>query len=222
MVQLTIDEEVKRLVPPFKIGIITYTSIVISESPQMLKGRIRFYQEELALQLESNELMSYSGITEWRNTFKLLSIDPGRYRPSSEALLRRIKKSEFLPSVHSAVDLNNFFSIRHQIPFGIYDLQQLEGEISIRLGTREDRYLGINGRENNMEGKLLSSDGKGPFGSPIVDSKRSAVIESTTQALQVIYLQPSMDEEECKQLLQSVGKMFTQVHGGNYHFSIVT
>ncbi|MFV8830293.1 B3/4 domain-containing protein [Alkalihalobacterium sp. APHAB7] len=222
MVQLTIDEEVKRLVPLFKIGIITYPSIVISESPQMLKGRIRFYQEELALQLESNELMSYPGITEWRNTFKLLSIDPGRYRPSSEALLRRIKKSEFLPSVHSAVDLNNFFSIRHQIPFGIYDLLQLEGEISIRLGTREDRYLGINGRENNMEGKLLSSDGKGPFGSPIVDSKRSAVTELTTQALQLIYLQPSMDEEECKQLLHSVGKMFTQVHGGNYHCSIVT
>ncbi|MEB1805730.1 MAG: hypothetical protein LPK26_00080 [Bacillaceae bacterium] len=222
MVRLTIDEEVKRLVPRFKIGAITYPSIAISESPQMLKGRIRFYQEELALQLESNDLKSYPGISEWRNTFKLLSIDPGRYRPSSEALMRRIKKSEFLPSINSAVDLNNFFSIRHHIPFGVYDLQQLEGDIFIRLGTKEDRYLGINGRENQMEGKLLSSDEKGPFGSPIVDSKRSAVTEATTQALHLIYLQPSLDDDECDQLLHSIGKMFTQVHGGDYHCSVVT
>ncbi|WP_216830784.1 B3/B4 domain-containing protein [Alkalihalobacterium elongatum] len=222
MVQLTINEEVKSLIPQFSIGAITYHSIVVSDTPQMLKGRIRFFQEELAIQLENKELSDFQGISEWRRTFKTLGIDPGRYRPSFEALLRRIKKNDFLPSVNSAVDLNNFLSLRHQIPFGIYDLSAIGNPVFIRIGTQEDRYLGINGRENNMEGKLLSADEKGAFGSPIVDSKRSIVSEATTAALHLVYLQPSMDQDECEQLLQSVGNMFTQVHGGSFQCSIVT
>ncbi|OLO28132.1 hypothetical protein BTR23_18375 [Alkalihalophilus pseudofirmus] len=220
--QLTIADEVKKLVPQFKIGMITYQPIVVSDSPQMLKGRIRFYQEEMVLQLEDNELHQHPSIAEWRKTFKILNMDPIRYRPSSEALLRRLKKGEFLPSINSAVDINNFLSLRHQIPIGIYDLDQLNGPISIGIGTNKDYYIGINGKKNNMEGKLLSSDNKGPFGSPIVDSKRSIVTEETSQALHLIYLQPSMKESECKLLLQSVGEMFTQIHGGDFQLTIVT
>ncbi|WP_209124336.1 B3/4 domain-containing protein [Alkalihalobacillus sp. BA299] len=222
MGQLTISEEIMRRVPQFKIGVITYNSIVVSDSPQMLKGRFRLYQEEMAIQLESNDLISYTGIVEWRKAFKSLGIDPGRYRPSSEALFRRVKKNDFLPSVNSAVDVNNFLSLRHQIPFGIYDLNQLSGSITIRVGTSEDKYLGINGRVNNMEGKLLSADDQGAFGSPIVDSKRSIITEKTTSAVHIVYLQPTMNESECRQLVQSVGNMFTQIHGGNFQFSIVT
>ncbi|HEY4622559.1 MAG TPA: hypothetical protein VIH12_01805, partial [Solibacillus sp.] len=60
------------------------------------------------------------------------------------------------------------------------------------------------------------------FGSPFVDSKRTAVTEQTTDALQIFYLQPSLQIEQADQLLTSAGKMFTQISGGDYTIAVLT
>ncbi len=43
MLELTIAPTIKALIPDFKIGLITYHHIAISDSPQMLKGRLQFF-----------------------------------------------------------------------------------------------------------------------------------------------------------------------------------
>jgi DNA/RNA-binding domain of Phe-tRNA-synthetase-like protein len=42
-----------------------------------------------------------------RGLFRAAGCDPTRYRPSSEALLRRLVKGAELPAIHPLVDLNN-------------------------------------------------------------------------------------------------------------------
>ncbi|GAE36242.1 B3/B4 domain-containing protein [Halalkalibacter akibai] len=219
MVNIKIDSNIT--VPNFKMGVILYHNIAIDDSPQMLKGRLQFFQETLRMELETKELTNYEGIAEWRQIFKLLKMNPGRYRPSHEALLRRIKKGDNLPLVHSAVDLNTFFSLEYCIPLGIYDLDHIQGDVILRLGKEEDSYEGVNGRVNDMNEKLISSDNLGAFGSPIVDSTRTKVTTNTTSALQLFYLRPSMTQAEATQLLEAAGKMFTQIHGGDFEQSVV-
>src|SRR5262245_1178345 len=46
-----------------------------------------------------------------RSLFRAAGCDPTRYRPSSEALLRRLLKGEELPEIHPFVDLNNCLSV---------------------------------------------------------------------------------------------------------------
>lgn len=222
MVKLTIDNSISQISPSFKIGVIIYNDIVINESPQMLKGRLRFFQETLMVELESKPLVDYQGIKEWRELFKLFNTDPNRYRPSHEALYRRIKKGSFLPLVHSGADLNNFFSLQYVIPFGLYDLKEINGEIKIRVGQKDELYEGLNGRDNQLMNKLVSSDSIGPFGSPIVDSVRTKVTTNTTSALQLVYLRPSMEKQECEQLVKAAADMFTHVHGGESIYEVVT
>ncbi|WP_227939620.1 B3/B4 domain-containing protein [Alkalihalobacillus deserti] len=222
MVNISIDESVSSSVPQFKIGGVLYHNIVISDSPQMLKGRLQFFQETLRLELDTKEITEFEGIAEWRQTFKALGINPGRYRPSHEALIRRIKQGNPLPLVHSAVDLNTFFSLQYSIPLGIYDFDKIKGDVTLRLGNESDSYEGVNGRVNDMIGKLVSADSKGAFGSPIVDSLRTKVTAETTSALHLFYLRPSMETEETFKLVQAAGKMFTQIHGGNFIHKIVT
>lgn len=62
---------------------------------------------------------------------------------------------------------------------------------------------------------LTLSDETTPFGSPFVDSVRTAVTEETTDALQIVFLLPSMTIEESQKILESMGAMFTQIHGGD-------
>ncbi|WP_413374705.1 B3/4 domain-containing protein [Alkalihalobacillus sp. 1P02AB] len=223
MISYKIDPTLFTHIPTFKIGFITYHHIVISDSPQMLKGRLQFFQETLRVDLEEEKaLTDFSGIISWRETFKKLGISPSKYHPSSEALFRRVKKGEFLPPVHSAVDLNNFFSLKYEIPIGIYNLEQIEGNIVIRLGEESDKYFGLNGREQSMSGKLLSSDETGAFGSPIVDSEKTKTTVDTTNAIQIFYLRAEMSEEESLELLHASAKMFEQLHGGTSTVSLLS
>ncbi|ANX10971.1 hypothetical protein ABE41_003050 [Fictibacillus arsenicus] len=216
---ITISAKIKELVPQFKIGTITYHDIAISESPQMIKGRFQLFLE--SLKLEGKTAADYPGVAEYRSVFKKLGTDPSRYRPASEALLRRVLSGKDLPAINSGVDVNNFFSIRFAIPIGLYNLDKIEGDVEVRIGGVEDTYEGLNGREMNMEGKLLSADSIGAFGSPIVDSKRTMVDESVRNAMHIVYLQPSMDESEAREMLESMAKMFTQVNGGTAEIQLI-
>ena len=49
----TLSPAIKQLCPSFKMGIIQYKNIEVGDSPQMLKGRLRLFQESIYFDLES-------------------------------------------------------------------------------------------------------------------------------------------------------------------------
>ncbi len=207
-------------IPGWKIGVIRYSGITVSNSPKMLKGRLQLFQESLYFEQQDKELQDYPGIQEWRKTFKLAGTEASRYRPSVEALYRRIKKQNYLQPVNSAIDINNFFSLQYEIPLGIYDSDRISGDIIVTIGSEADEYEGINGKMNSMKNMILTRDDLGPFGSPFVDSKRTMVTEKTCNAIQFVYIRPSMSIEEAKKLTASLMGMFTSIHGGQSTFEI--
>ncbi|GEK34915.1 B3/B4 domain-containing protein [Kurthia sibirica] len=221
MTKIQLDSSLTWTVPDFKIGIIHYTKIIVGESPQMIKGRTRLYQENLFLDLQDVPVTDRAGIREWRQLWKTFGADANRYRHSTENLMRRIAKENYLEPDHSAVDLNNFFSLQYEIPVGLYDAAKIDGDITVALGDDRIGYEGLNGRYTHLKNIPYSADNSGPFGSPYVDSVRTAVTENTTEALQIFYLRPSLQEAACRQLLESAGKMFMQIHGGDYTIQLL-
>ncbi|WP_347552445.1 phenylalanine--tRNA ligase beta subunit-related protein [Pseudalkalibacillus hwajinpoensis] len=222
MTKVILSPSITTEIPEFKIGYATYHNIVVENSPQMVRGRFQFYQETMMMDLEEVNLSVYPAVTEWRSVFKKFGTDPAHYRPSSEALLRRLKKGEVLPPIHSAADINNLLSLQYKIPIGIYDLDEIEGSITIKVGNESTSYEGLNGRNMIFTNKLLSADARGPFGSPIVDSKRTAVTETTKNAIQIFYIQPSLPVNEAQKLIKSSAEMFNQIHGGQYNYDVST
>ncbi len=218
---VTIDPTLLDKIPQFKIGVIHYNKIIVSDSPQMIKGRMQLYQENLFFELQEQSVTDRPNIKEWRTLLKSVGMDVNRYRHSAESLLRRIAKQQYLTPVHTAVDLNNFFSLQYEIPVGIYDKQAIQGDIFITLGEEGTGYEGLNGRFNVLHSIPHSQDEAGPFGSLYVDSKRTATSEQTTEAIQLFYIKPSMNEVEAMQLLSSAGNMFIQICGGTFHTSII-
>jgi DNA/RNA-binding domain of Phe-tRNA-synthetase-like protein len=215
-----LSQQIINKIPHFKLGIIEYKGITVGESPQMLKGRLQLFQEAIFFDLEEKNVTDLPGIQEWRKIFKQTGKDPNRYRHSAEALYRRIQKQNYLVSTQSAIDVNNFFSLQYQVPIGIYDMEKLKGSVTIRIGEENEEYIGLNGRINSLKNLIISADDLGPFGSPYVDSDRSPVTESTKNALQIIYLQPSTDFENAQKLTESLMNMFIGIHGGNASYQI--
>src|SRR5205823_9159865 len=78
-----------------------------------------------------------------RALYRRFDVDPTRHRPSSEALLRRVRRGGGLPRVNSLVDIANVVSLRLQVPVGLYDLDLVEGRLEVRLGLDGESYAGI-------------------------------------------------------------------------------
>lgn len=219
--EIQVSSELLREIPGFKLGVIEYKNITVGDSPQMLKGRLQLFQESIYFEIEDKNVTDLPGIMEWRSIFKKLGKDPNRYRHSAEALYRRIQKQNYLSSVQSAIDINNFFSLQYQVPIGIYDLDLLNGMVEVRISEEGEGYIGLNGRTNSVDHLIVASDQEGPFGSPFVDSARTPVTLQTKNALQIIYLRPSTIVENANRLTESLMNMFIQIHGGEGSYRIL-
>ncbi|TWT24248.1 B3/4 domain-containing protein [Planomicrobium sp. CPCC 101110] len=217
---ISINPKILEILPDFKIGTIHYNNITVSESPQMLKGRLQLFQEQLYFDLEEKEFTDFPGLLEWQLVWKALGADPSRYRPSAEALFRRIRKQNYLTPIHSGVDMNSFLSLQYEIPLGLYDADKISGTVKISIGTEQDQYEGINNRINTLTNILVSKDDQGAFGSPYVDSRRTMVTEQTVNALHIFYLRPSMDRDNAIQMLTAASNMFTGINGGSAEVAV--
>src|SRR6185295_4907591 len=119
--------------------------------------------------------------------YKRVGLDPTKTRPSSEALLRRVRRGDELPRINSLVDVINWCSLESQLPFGLYDLDKVQGAVTLRLGRPGEEYAGIRKDAVHVAGRLTLADEAGAFGNPTSDSARTMVTVATTRALVVIF-----------------------------------
>jgi len=135
-----------------------------------------------------------------RTMYKRVGIDPTKTRPSSEALLRRVRKGDELPRINSLVDVINWCSLESQLSFGLYDLDRIQGDVTLRLGRDGESYPGIRKDAAHVAGRLTLADDLGPFGNPTSDSARTMVTTATTRALVVIFA-PAAYEQAARRAL---------------------
>ena len=142
---------------------------------------------ELAESLAGATLGELPGIAETRQAFRALGKDPSRYRPSSEALLRRVAQGKGLMSVNTLVDLNNLVSLESRLPAGSYDLDRIEAPLALRIGAEGESYEAIARGPFNLANLPVLCDASGPFGSPTSDSVRTMVTPACRRVLLVLY-----------------------------------
>lgn len=123
-----------------------------------------------------------------RTLYRQVGLDPTKTRPSSESLLRRVRRGDGLPRINTLVDVCNWCSLELQLPYGLYDLDHVEGDIELRLGRPGEAYAGIRKDVVHVTGRLTLADAAGPFGNPTSDSARTMITTATTRALAVIFM----------------------------------
>jgi DNA/RNA-binding domain of Phe-tRNA-synthetase-like protein len=153
------------------------------------------FELEVARTTQAARSGSTGDLSRARALYRKFGIDPTKTRPSSEALLRRLKKGEPMPRVNSLVDVANAMSIQLQVPVGLYDLDKAIGEeLTIRLGRDGESYTGIRKDIVNVAGRLCVADAKGPCGNPSSDSERTMITIDTQRAAWVYFLPVSDDD----------------------------
>jgi DNA/RNA-binding domain of Phe-tRNA-synthetase-like protein len=148
-----------------------------------------------------------------RAMFREWDMDPSKYRPSSEALLRRVVQGKGLYRVSNVVDICNLGSVEVGWPFGCYDRSRIREPVAFRHGKAGESYEGIGKKTWHLEGRPVLADPSGPFGSPISDSTRSMITESAREILAVIYAPVGASDASLEKALERLEERLTLFAG---------
>lgn len=148
-----------------------------------------------------------------RTMYKRVGIDPTKTRPSSEALLRRVRKGDTLPRINSMVDVCNWCSFEFQLPYGLYDAARIQGDVTLRIGRDGESYPGIRKDDVHVGGRIALVDGLGPFGNPTSDSSRTMVTTATTRGLLVVFAPREVDAPRLTRIIDVTSERMQQYTG---------
>jgi len=151
-----------------------------------------------------------AGLQEARALYNAFGMEPTRYRPSSEALLRRVLAGKELYRINNAVDTCNLASLEFLLPIGMYDRDRIAGDVVLRTGREGEGYPGIRKGPVNLAGRLGLFDAEGAFGSPTSDSARTCVADTTTRILAVIMATAGYDPATMQRHAARFGELFAR------------
>lgn len=127
-----------------------------------------------------------SPILATRNTYKKLGKDPNRYRPSAEALRRRILKSVELYKINTLVDAINLISLKTGYSIGGFDASLIQEKIELGVGQKDEKFEAIGRGYLNIEGLPVYRDSIGGIGTPTSDEERTKIGLNTQKLLMLL------------------------------------
>ena len=187
MVKIETSPEFEAVWPHFACAAIQ-CNVEIEDSSAELIEEIAQQCGSMQSQLKSDDIHKNIPILDTRKAYKALGKEPSRYRPSAEALFRRVLNGKGLYQVNNVVDLLNLVSISTGFSIGGWDADQIEGEtITLGIGQKDEPYAAIGRGQMNIEFFPTFRDSKGAFGTPTSDSERTMIKPTTKNFLMLFY-----------------------------------
>ena len=184
--EIKVSEEIKNVCPQFA-GMAIWTTVKNTAYSEELWNKIGEFTVNYRKQYTTDSIKDMKTIHATREVYKKCGKDPSRYRPSGEALCRRILKGMDLYQIDTLVDLINLVSIRYGYSIGGFDADKIQGEtLTLGIGKAGEPYEGIGRGELNIEGMPVYRDEIGGVGTPTSDNERTKLSLDTTHLLVII------------------------------------
>jgi len=186
MIHIQCSEEIKRACPEFK-GMALEATVANTPYSESLWKEIERFTLEYREKYTVDSIKEMPSIQATRTAYKRCGKDPSRYRPSGEALCRRLLRGLELYRVDTVVDLINLVSIASGYSIGGFDADKFEGDtLTLGIGRAGEPYEGIGRGELNIEGMPVYRDAVGGVGTPTSDNERTKLSLETTHLLAIV------------------------------------
>ena len=186
MYHITLSEEIKRLCPAFQ-GVAVMAQVTNSAHNAELWREIDAFTRELRAGETAESIKQQPAIAATREAYKRCGKDPSRYRPSAEALRRRLLRGLELYQIDTLVDLINLVSLRTGHSIGGFDADEIQGtDLELGIGRAEESFEGIGRGMLNIEGLPVYRDRIGGIGTPTSDHERTKMKLETRHILAIV------------------------------------
>lgn len=186
MYNITVSEDIKKACPTFK-GAAVFAEVTNTAYCEGLWQEIAEFTRELRTRETTDSIKYQPVIAATREAYRCCGKDPSRYRPSAEALRRRLLRGMELYRIDTLVDLINLVSLRTGHSIGGFDADKIEGTaLELGIGRADEPFEGIGRGVLNIEGLPVYRDRTGGIGTPTSDNERTKMGLETRHILAIV------------------------------------
>lgn len=184
--KVLVSEEIESVCPSF-VGAAVSAEVVNTKYNEDLWKEIEEWGTKYRSGYTTETIKHISGIEATRRVYRACGKDPSRYRPASEALIRRMLQGKALYQIDTLVDLVNLASIAYGYSIGGFDADKFVGDtLTLGVGREGEPYEGIGRGMLNIAGLPVYRDAAGGVGTPTSDNERTKMEMSTKNVLVLI------------------------------------
>ena len=215
---IVVSSEIQTVCPEF-VGACVEANVSNSPYCQPLWDEIDAMGNKYRSILTTESLKQLSGIAATRRVYRACGKDPSRYRPASEALIRRQLTNKSLYQIDTLVDLTNLASIAYGDSIGGFDADKFDGDtLTLGIGRAGEPYEGISRGMINIEGLPVYRDATGGVGTPTSDTERTKITLETTHLVVLIngYDGNEANVKANAEYIQELLRKYCNSDGGTY------
>ena len=219
MMKIIVSDEIAYVCPEF-VGACVEADVVNTPYCEELWQEIGALGDRFRETLTTESLKEMSSIAATRSVYRACGKDPSRYRPASEALIRRMLQGKTLYQIDTLVDLVNLASIAYGYSIGGFDADKFVGDtLTLGIGREGEPYEGIGRGMINIHGLPVYRDAAGGVGTPTSDNERTKIDIHTRRLLVLIngYDGKEARVAENARYIQDLLRRYCQSDGGSYH-----
>ena len=184
--EIIVEDKIETVCPSF-VGACVEADVENSAYSEELWKLIDEQCEKFRQTLTTDTVKDISAIAATRRVYKACGKDPSRYRPSSEALIRRVLQGKHLYQIDTLVDLINLASITYGYSIGGFDAGKFSGDtLSLGVGREGEPYEGIGRGMLNIAGLPVYRDAIGGVGTPTSDNERTKMGLATRRLVALV------------------------------------
>ena len=219
MFEIKVSQEIKNSCPVFA-GAAVYAAVKNTAYCEGLWKEINAFTGQLTVTTQMEDIKRQPVIAATREAYKHCGKDPGRYRPSAEALRRRLMRGIPLYQIDTLVDLINLVSLRTGHSIGGFDADKIQGtHLELGIGKAEEPFEGIGRGILNIEGLPVYRDSFGGIGTPTSDHERTKMDIGTTHILAIVNGYNGKEGlKEAAEMIQSLLRDYAESDGGELLF----
>ncbi|HOR41244.1 MAG TPA: phenylalanine--tRNA ligase beta subunit-related protein [Paludibacteraceae bacterium] len=181
-----ISSSIASLLPHVVIGLLQCKVSNTSYNDELWTD-IEDYSKQFKQTYQLADINQRETIAATREAYRKTGKEPNRYRPSAEALSRRLVKGESLYRISTIVDGINLISVKTGYSIGGFDRDSIIGNsLELGIGQAGEEFYAIGRGLLNIEGLPVYRDEKGPIGTPTSDHERTKISLNTHHLVLIV------------------------------------
>lgn len=160
-IKFSIDNEIFSIFPEYRRGVVVLRGVKNGSSPDGLIKTLRETEAFMRARFDLDTIAEEPRLAVWREAFRTIGIKPADYRPSVEALVRRVLHGQDLPTINALVDIGTIISLQYLVPIGGHAVDVIYHDIALKIATGEEEFIpfGTASVEHPNKGEIIFVEG---------------------------------------------------------------
>lgn len=223
--KLIIDKKIFEKFPSLSVGVVIARNIDNKGEDKEIFHLLEEVEELIKDDFTPEDIAKHKLIAPWKAAYLAFGAKPKKHHNSVESLMRTILEGGKIRRINKLVDLYNYLSLKHLVPMGADDLDEVIGNIRLTFAKGSETFIAIGkaGRNNPEPGEVIYRDELEVLCRRWNwrECYKTRITEDTKNAILYVEGLKPVTEEELKKILEELADLVKSFLGGETNFFIL-